>query len=185
MARDLTPGAKAAVEAGHVNACWLIKMDFSISPAAMTTAPFDILFDGTTYRGVGSFGGVGPIEEDVEATPHSIQVNLSGIPIEWVSTVLDEHYQGREILIYLATMNEQHQIYADPTLMFRGSMDTMGIKMGETATVILTAESRMADWNRPRIRRYNSEDQKSRFPNDKGLEFVVQMVETEIYWGRI
>ena len=35
-----------------------------------------------------------------------------------------------------------------------------------------------------RVRRYTAEDQKIDYPNDKGLEFVAEMAEKEIVWGR-
>ena len=35
-----------------------------------------------------------------------------------------------------------------------------------------------------RQRRYTSEDQKIDYPNDKGLEFVAEIAEKEIVWGR-
>jgi len=67
--------------------------------------------------------------------------------------------------------------------MFKGRMDTMNIALGKTATITLTAESRLIDWSRPRIRRYTNADQQERFSADKGFEFVSDTVEIEIVWG--
>ena len=60
----------------------------------------------------------------------------------------------------------------------------MNIDAGETATVSLSVESRLSDWERPRIRRYNNADQQIAYISDKGFEFVPQMVEKELIWGR-
>jgi hypothetical protein len=49
---------------------------------------------------------------------------------------------------------------------------------------VVRAENRLADLERPRVRRYNSGDQQLLFSGDKGLEFVEQMVDTSIVWGR-
>ena len=49
--------------------------------------------------------------------------------------------------------------------------------------VSVTAESLLADWDRPRVRRYNAEDQRLYYPNDKGFEFVPSLVEKQIVWG--
>lgn len=60
----------------------------------------------------------------------------------------------------------------------------MNTEVGDTATITLSAESRMVTWDRPRTRRYNNEDQQSRYPGDRGFEYVAQMVEKSLIWGR-
>jgi hypothetical protein len=63
-------------------------------------------------------------------------------------------------------------------------MDVMTIdETGETCSITLTAENRLIDLERPRVRRYTSEDQKSLHPNDKGFDFVNSLQEAEIKWG--
>jgi len=54
----------------------------------------------------------------------------------------------------------------------------------ETATIQVTVENRLIEFERTRVRRYTAEDQKIDYPNDKGLEFVAEMAEKEIVWGR-
>ena len=54
---------------------------------------------------------------------------------------------------------------------------------GDTATIKLTAESRLIDLDRSRERRFTSEDQKIEFPDDKGLEYVDDLQDKEIVWG--
>ena len=64
-------------------------------------------------------------------------------------------------------------------------MDLMSIDdSGDTANINVTAESRLIDLDRTRERRYTSEDQKIDFPNDKGLEFIADLQDKEIVWGR-
>ena len=63
-------------------------------------------------------------------------------------------------------------------------MDTMPIEVGAQASIQLTVESRLVDWERPRDRRFNHPDQIAEYPDDKGLEYVAQMAEKELVWGR-
>jgi hypothetical protein len=64
-------------------------------------------------------------------------------------------------------------------------MDVMGIEdSGDTANINVTAESRLIDLERSRERRYTSEDQKINYPNDKGLEFIADLQDKELVWGR-
>ena len=60
----------------------------------------------------------------------------------------------------------------------------MDVQLGKTATVQLSIQSRLVDWDKARIRRYTNEDQQNFFSGDKGLEFVSQMVEKDLVWGR-
>ena len=85
----------------------------------------------------------------------------------------------------LGAMDASNGVISDPAIIFSGFMDTMTINDGgETATIQVTVENRLIEFERTRVRRYTAEDQKIDYPNDKGLEFVAEMAEKEIVWGR-
>ena len=64
-------------------------------------------------------------------------------------------------------------------------MDVMTIDDGAgTVAIGMTVESRLIDLERARDWRYTSENQKSLYPNDKGLDFVVDLQDMPIAWGR-
>jgi hypothetical protein len=67
---------------------------------------------------------------------------------------------------------------------FGGRMDAATVELGTICTITVTAESRLVDWERPRVRRYTHEDQQAAWPEDMGLEFVASMSELELIWGR-
>ena len=56
---------------------------------------------------------------------------------------------------------------------------------GDTCVVSVTAENVLIKLERPIVRRFTNEDQKSRFPNDRGLEFVAALQDKDILWGRV
>ena len=160
------------------------RIDFSSGIVAANTGVSTISFGGDDYLGVGTLGDISPVSESVSSKPFSISLTLSGVPAALVSVALGEQYQGRDAKVYLAMLDEGHQLIADPVLLFRGRIDTMDLVIAETATISMTVQSRMADWDKPRIRRYNHEDQIVDHPTDKGLEFAPQMVERTLVWGR-
>lgn len=139
---------------------------------------------GEEWIGLGNLGSIEAVQEGASLQMYGCGLTLTGIPPEYISLALDEDYQGRACTIWLAPLSTDYQILADPAIVFRGRMDTMDIELGETATITVTAESRLADWERPRVRRYNDEDQQSVHPGDRGMEFVQQMVSRELIWGR-
>jgi hypothetical protein len=81
------------------------------------------------------------------------------------------------------TVTDEAGIIADPVGPWTFRMDTMGGSIGQEAYVTLTAERRLADWDRRRARRYNDADQQSEYPGDVGMQYVESLQDKEIVWG--
>ena len=123
--------------------------------------------------------------ESAEVQANNLTITLSGIPSSLISSALNETYQGRSCKVHLGVLNDSGAVVSDPYLLFSGRMDLMNIDDGgQTCTISVSAESRLIDLDRTRERRYTSEDQKIDFPNDKGLEFIADLQDKEIIWGR-
>jgi len=73
-------------------------------------------------------------------------------------------------------------VVPDPIGPFLFKMDQLTYQLGRTATIRLTAESRLADWSRPRVRRYNNADHQVLHPGDKFFEHVEKQVEAVHLW---
>lgn len=78
------------------------------------------------------------------------------------------------------TILNERDIVADPAGPFVYRMDTMEIEAGSTATIVVRAESRLADWDRPRVRRYTDEDQQTLYSGDKFFEQVSTIQDVQI-----
>jgi hypothetical protein len=64
-------------------------------------------------------------------------------------------------------------------------MDVMTIQEdGQSATITINVENVLIDLQRPRVRKYTTEEQLARYPNDKSLEMVASLQEKDIAWGR-
>ena len=71
------------------------------------------------------------------------------------------------------------------TTLFIGYMDQMNIVDGaETANITIMVESKLIDLERPRTHRYTSESQKSRFAGDLAFDFVSDLQDKPLSWGR-
>jgi hypothetical protein len=112
-----------------------------------------------------------------------IKMTLSGVDPAKVTIALDEHYQGQPVTIRLAPLDDDYQVIDDPVIVFVGRMDVMEVVIDKTAVITVTAESRLTDWNRASIRRYNHEDQTSVHPTDMFFQYVPQMIEKELLWN--
>lgn len=184
MSRTLTTAVDAALGADNVPALILVYMDFPDGALRCCNAGYTFSWDGSEWLGLGHLGQIDIIEEGAELQMYGVSMILSGIPTENIQRALGQHYQGRDCKVWMAPLDSDYQILVDPVLVFSGRMDTMDIAMADTANIRMTGESRLTDWERPRVRRFNDEDQKAEYPTDRGFEFVAAMVEKNLLWGR-
>ena len=184
MSRSLTSAVETALAEINLAACMFVSLAFDSGTVYVTSLAYSKDWDGHTWLGLGNLGSVDPITEGENIEAYRVALTLSGINPAMMSALLTEQYQGRQVRIWFAPLDADHQVIADPVEVFSGRMDTPDIDVGATATIRLACEGRLADLMRPRVGRYNHEDQIARYPNDRGLEYVPQMVEKQIYWGQ-
>ncbi len=182
MTRGLSTAALAAVQGEVVTRSVAVELLYSSAPVRFAGTPFDIAIGGATFFGVGALGGVSAVEESAELRAYGMTVGLSGCPRDMVAVALTESYQGRRATVWEVLFDANGLPVADPLVIFRGRMDQMDIALGETATINVRLENRLADWERPRIRRYTAEDQRAAWPADKFFDFVPATTEKELIW---
>jgi len=175
-------------------------------PLYFWTGYGNLFINGVTYLGVGTLVNISAVEETTEIEAKGAVVTLSGIPSAYLSHALAEPYQGRECKIYFGLWLNNRAIttQANDTIttedlfdlgtetetrylaeIFSGELDQMNIsEEGNTSTIAVTAENVLIKLERPVVRRFTNEDQKSRFPSDRGLEFVAGLQDKEVFWGR-
>jgi hypothetical protein len=189
MSRSADSQSLAAAEAEIVRPVYFAEFNFTSGFARYCSAPFNLTFDSNgdavkeTFTGVGQLGKIGAVNEGAELQRYQMELQLSGIDTATLSVALNTHYQGRRIKLWLGFLNAAHRLVGQPIPIFIGRMNTMRIVRGETGTVTVLCESRLADWERPNITRYTDEEQQRRYPGDMGLQYVNQMVERELRWG--
>ncbi|QDV34895.1 hypothetical protein [Tautonia plasticadhaerens] len=185
MTRQIDAATQTASEADVILPVWFVKLEFDSGDIRLHTSLGTINFDGESYTGAGAIGGIDTVEEDAELTRSTLKLTLRGLPNDIISIILNEYYQGRTATLYLGYLNQTTRLLtADPIIIYRGRMDTASVAQGETCAVTVTVESRFAAWDRPLTRRYNHADQQSRYPGDRGCEFVEQATEKQIVWGQ-
>lgn len=183
MTRGLGVGVAAAVAAERVARTMAVDLDFPSGTARFALGTSDLVLNGATYLAVGMLAAVGTSEESTEIKATGLTIQLSGIPRDAIILTLLQGYQGRRGTVWEVVCNpDTFAVIGQPICVFRGRMDAMNVELGETATVSVTLESRLADWSRARIRRYTDEDQQKQFPGDTGFRFVPSITEKEIVW---
>ncbi len=164
-----------------------------------------VLSDGTEWIGLGQMLNISTIEETAELAVKGATLTLSGVPSEVLSLALSEPYQGRVCNIYFGTFIQGNLLLesasyillqdgsrinledqsANFSELFSGYMDQMNIEeTGETSTIQLLVENKLVDLERARVARFTSGYQKSIYTNDLGFDFVEDLQDKQIPWGR-
>ena len=164
-----------------------------------------VLEDGTEWIGLGQLLSISSIEETSEMAVKGATITLSGIPSELLSLALGTPYQGRVAKIYFGTFLRDSLLQETGNYillegggrinlesmskgfneLFSGYMDQMNIEeSGETSSIELAVENKLIDLERARVARFTSGYQKSIYPGDLGLDFIEDLQDKQISWGR-
>lgn len=188
MARNLTSAFDTAIQQDEIHPIIITKVNTSGGDVRVWSGIGDLTHDSETYIGTGTFGGISSTSEKTDLSATGITLSLSGIPSALISTALGQIQQGRLCQIWMGLLTPATgALISDPYELFTGFSDvTIITEQAETATITIQVENRLVDLERPRIRRYTDEDQKSDSANsgDKGFEFVPGLQDKVIIFGK-
>lgn len=183
--RSMSAAALVALQAKEVRLALLFEAVFTGGTIRFWTGGSDILWNGFNWTGLGDLIGVSSIVESSDVTASGLIVSLSGVKGELVSAAISESQQGAAGKVWLALLDEAGAIIADPVLGFVGRLDVPSIIDGdETCTISISYENRLIDLKRARNLRYTHESQQLIDPDDLGFEYVTQIQDYEVTWGR-
>jgi hypothetical protein len=182
MTRGLASANLTAVTGEVVTRTMAIALDFPTGIARWNGSTQDLVIGGETFLGIGVLGAIGTIEEGADARAYGLTVGVTGVPRDAVAIALTQEYQGRPATVWEVQLDANGLPVGTPPLVFRGRMDQMSVTLGDTATVTVQLENRLADWDRARVRRYTDEDQQRAYPGDLGFQFVTATVDKDIVW---
>ena len=205
MSRDISALVKEELSEPLLEPFFAVELDLDDEPLYMWTGYGSLTIGDKTYLGVGGLLNISSVTETTEMDAKGATLSLTGIPSSFLSLALQEPYQGRECRIFFAIVINQRLLQESGGLIFTesgdivitevsgiqltevfsGELDQMNIQEDvESAVISVTAENVLIRLERPVVRRFTNEDQKSRFPNDRGLEFVAGLQDKDILWGR-
>jgi hypothetical protein len=182
MPRSLPSPLLAAVATNSFTPCYLLDIALVSGVEHVWSGIGSVTWNGNTYRGVGSLGAVGDVEEgsDVQATGTS--VGLSGIDSGLMNETLNDIQQGAHGALWLG-------LFADGAIscayrLLGGVVDAPQVGVGpETFSIALALESKMTNLKRANNRRYTAADQRSYYPLDSGFNWVEVLNDIALLWG--
>lgn len=185
MSRDLSSGVQTAVSAAEVSPIVLFQGSFASGDLHIWSGFGDLSWDSQTWTGAGTLMAISAIEETSEISAKGANITLTGIPSDMISLVLSDIRQNALGKVYLGFLDSSGGIIVDPYMIFEGRLDVSSLQeSGDTASISIGYESRLIDLQRTRESRYTNEDQQREFPGDLAFEFVPNLQEIQINWGR-
>ena len=185
MTRPIGTAVAAASIGATLGIAVLVELDFLPDPLRLWSGIGDFVWGDATYTGAGDLMGIDQAEEATETRAIGMTVSLSAIPAELIDQALATTYRGRAGKVWLATLDSSGAaLIGSPVPIFSGRMDVMSWSEGTDCTISLTIESRLADLDRARVRRYTDRDQQDEYPGDQGLQYVDTLQDTDILWGQ-
>ena len=125
------------------------------------------------------------IDESSTLSMSGITLTLAGVKSSLISTALSANYTNKNGAVYLGLFDTSQNVVADVYTLFKGKMDVLNIQEGQdTALITLKLESRLVTFEKASNRMYTLEDQQVDFPNDVGFEFIPDLQDKEIIWGK-
>jgi len=183
--REMDTALAAEMEAAVLRPVLLCEFLLDSGAIRLWSGVGDLTALGETWTGAGTLLGVSDYQETASLEAQGVTFTLSGITSSVIALALLEDYQGRACGLYLGALDAAGVLVADPVRLFSGLLDTMQITDGgETCTLAVAAENKLVILQRAKEARYTDEDQKARYPDDRGLEFVSGLQDREIVWGR-
>jgi hypothetical protein len=180
MSRSVPAALLTALAQPTVRPYYAVEMAFDSATLRYWTGYGERTIEGNTDLGAGEALAFSGIEEVADMASKTATITMSGIPSAMVSLALQEPYQNRPCRILFGCTDVSDVVEA-----FAGTMDQMPIDDGaDTATIAITVVSKWAKLNRANVRRYTSESQKSRYPTDTAFDWVADLQDKDIAWGR-
>jgi hypothetical protein len=189
MARDITSDFNTAIKSTVVQPIFAIELEFSDGTLRFWNGYGSITMtaggSSKVFTGTGDLLSISPVEESSTLQMNGISVALTGIKSSLVSSALSAEYTNRDAALYMGLYNTSGAVIADVYTLFKGKMDVLNItEQADTATITLNIESRLVSFEQPLNRMLTLEDQQVDYSSDLGFEFISDLQDKEIIWGK-
>ena len=188
MPRNLSPNVLAQVQANQLRPALFLEIAFKtetiflwsglgpITPPGPAYGPTSFPYT-QTFLGMGWLGQIQSVPACTDVIAQNVTLTLSGIPTELITDAINAVRQNSLATLWLAVLDTNNNVIADPVQVFAGSLDVPTLFEGaETSTISITAENPLIDLNRAPERKFTDIDQQVDFPGDTGF-FNVQLLQ--------
>ena len=183
MSRGLSGALEGLFAENHISTVILVKLEFDSGTQRYFSGSGTLSYLGEDYLGTGEFGRMEPVLEDKGVKMKGIRLALQGVDTTVIDLTLNEAIQGRPASVSICSYDIELAAITEGFEIFSGYMDTIEMSRGSNASMVITIESIMSQFDLPNVRRFTSEDHKERYPTDSFFDFMPKTSEATIDWG--
>ena len=171
--------------ADHQILFFAIKAQFDSDTIRLWTGIDDITINSETYVGAGDLLSIGDIEDTMEVKSSNCSFTLSGMDSTILNLALSEDVQNRKIFLFMGYLSGGSNVSAGEITLFSGRMTNIQIDDDPNGSrIVVNAENRLVDLNRPSNLRYTQASQQITNSGDTGFKYVMAIQDQQIDWGR-
>jgi len=183
MARELTAGMQAEVQAASLRPVVFYEGEFASGTLRLWSGLGTKSWNGQSWLAAGNLLGISEIAETAEIRSVAFTCSLSGNISALIAIALAEARLGKPGKVWFGTLDASGAVTADPYLAFSGRLDVPTIDdAGAACTIAIRYESRLADLQRSRERRWTHDDQQIDHPGDRFFEYQEGLVGQVLLW---
>ncbi|QXV79530.1 hypothetical protein bas21_0018 [Escherichia phage GottfriedDienst] len=171
-----------AMEQSNVSLVLAAEIDFPSGVTRVHTGTGVVVINGQTFLGVGTLGDVGSVTEENSTSSSTMSMALSGLDMSLVGETLNEEVIGRNVVCYIAVMNEQGNVIA-ANILFEGFITDTALQAGQQNALSYVISNVFERWSQGLPDRYTDESQQRLYPGDRFFRYIAQMAERSIFWG--
>jgi hypothetical protein len=182
---SLSAPQQAELEKPTTRTVYFIELRFLSSTQYICSADRTLNWDGHDWIGLGTVGGISPIEESegLESKALTFTLNVAQTSILALAVGDVEEYRGRVAKLFFCPLNESFQLVGTPQLCWRGIMDQVAVGIeGQEGQITLKAETSAYGLKRQRALRLNAAQQKKLYPTDTGFDYLTDLIANPVVW---
>jgi hypothetical protein len=165
----------------------LVELQLRSGTARYTTWPVTLTALGLTWQGTGNLGSISQLHESEDGAEEKLSLTLSPVDLGTRALALGDpsDYQDRPVNVWVGMVSaETYMLAGAPVRRFSGVMDQLRLERdGNTGTI--TMDCRTASYDvrsNPAALRMNNVQHQSRFPTERGFEYLTNLIGNEAVW---
>jgi hypothetical protein len=180
--RDRSSTLQAADQAPHSGGAMLIELSFDSGVLRLVAGPRNVTVGADVYTATGTLLTIDESQEAVDGV-EGLNFSLSGLDPAVLPLVVSEPYKGRLVRMLEQRYDGDDAEVEEPQVEYVGRMTAMVSEEDAKShrhTVSVQTEHFDADAGRSVNLRFSDSEQRRRFPDDRGAEYVTSMTERRL-----
>ncbi len=160
-----------------------VQLSFTLGVVYIHNGIGTYTWGGNDWLGVGAFGSIEPMEENLKLVDNPVVLALSSVTPEIIEAIKTEDIYHKSADVYVGTLNDEDELIGTPTNWITGYMDAASISMGEEDGIAISIQTFAARLRRRNNKRYTLEDHQDDHPGDVFFSFLHLLQDLEVNWG--